>query len=108
MNAMKKRNLLEKIKTVINNFGQIVEGIINSILDNDYVEQVADERNSICSSCEHIDRKGDDCLAPGSQPCCSLCGCSLYFKTRSLSSECPAGKWKAVMTEEEEEKLNSK
>ena len=34
MNAMKKRNLLEKIKTVINNFGQIIEGIINSILGN--------------------------------------------------------------------------
>ena len=108
MNAMKKRNLLEKIKTVINNFGKILEGVINSILDDDYVEQVADERNSICSSCEQIDRKGDDCLAPGSQPCCSLCGCSLYFKTRSLSSDCPAGKWKAVMTEEEEEKLNLK
>jgi len=105
---MKKRNLLDKIKTIINNFTQIVEGIINSIIDNDYVEHVAEERNAICFSCEDIDHEGKDCLAPGSQPCCSLCGCSLYFKTRSLSSECPAGKWKALMTEEEEEKLNSK
>lgn len=108
MNEMKKRNLLEKIKTVLNNFGQIIEGIINSIINDSYVEKVSDERYNICFSCENIDHKGDDCLAPGSQPCCSMCGCSLYFKTRSLSSECPAGKWEAVMTEEEEEKLNSK
>jgi len=105
---MKKRNLLDKIKTIINNFTSIVEGIINSFIQDDYVEHVADERNAICFSCEDIDHEGKDCLAPGSQPCCSLCGCSLYFKTRSLSSECPAGKWRALMTEEEEEKLNSK
>jgi len=30
----------------------------------------------------------------------------LKFKTRSLSSECPQGKWSALMTEEQEEQLN--
>lgn len=85
-----------------------MEGVINSIIANDDVEYISEERNDICKSCEHLDVEGKDCLVSGSQPCCSLCGCSLYFKTRSLSSECPAGKWKALMTEEEEEKLNSK
>jgi len=108
MNEMKKRNLLNKIKAILSNLSGIAEGVINSIIVNDDIEKAAIERNDICKSCEHLDVKGEDCLVSGSQPCCSLCGCSLYFKTRSLSSECPAGKWKALMTEEEEEKLNSK
>lgn len=108
MNEMKKRNLLNKIKIILSNFSSIMEGIINSIIANDDVEYISAERNDICKLCEHLDVEGKDCLVSGSQPCCSMCGCSLYFKTRSLSSECPAGKWKALMTEEEEEKLNSK
>jgi hypothetical protein len=36
------------------------------------------------------------------------CGCSLSLKTRALSSECPLGYWKAVLSEEEEDKLNEK
>ena len=59
----------------------------------------------ICNRCTYLDLKGKSCLVPGTQPCCSECGCSLEFKTRSLSSECPKGKWKAWLTEEEEEKL---
>ena len=51
--------------------------------------------------------KGDDCLAPGTQPCCADCGCSLAFKVRSLSSECPKGFWDAVVTEEQEEIINN-
>ena len=43
---------------------------------------------------------------PGTQPCCSECGCSMGFKLRSLSSSCPIDKWKAVLTEEEEDELN--
>lgn len=37
-------------------------------------------------------------MAPGTQPCCSQCGCSLGFKLRAMETECPhpAGpKWKA-------------
>jgi hypothetical protein len=43
---------------------------------------------------------------PGTQPCCGICGCSLAFLQRSLSSSCEAGKWKAVLTEEEDDLLN--
>ena len=45
---------------------------------------------------------------PGTQPCCGLCGCSLAFKTRSLSSKCDIGKWIAEVTEEEEDVINDK
>jgi len=51
--------------------------------------------------------KNATCVVPGTQPCCNLCGCSLAFKTRSLSSECPDLRWHALLTEEEEDKLNA-
>jgi hypothetical protein len=51
-------------------------------------------------------------MVAGTAPCCNEklggCGCSLGFKTRSLSSECPKGHWKAELTQEEEDKLNEK
>ena len=46
-------------------------------------------------------------MAPGTQPCCSDCGCSLAFKVRSLSSDCPKAYWDAVATEEQEEQVMS-
>jgi hypothetical protein len=51
-------------------------------------------------------------MVPGTAPCCNEkhggCGCSLEFKTRSLSSDCPLNKWKAILTQEEEDKLKEK
>lgn len=60
----------------------------------------------ICNACPNINRDGAYCLIPGTQPCCSICGCKLAFKTRSLASECPRPQgalWKATMTQEEED-----
>jgi hypothetical protein len=88
--------------------GKILEGIKNSIFKNEHVEEIAATRDKICQECLDIDRSGDKCFAPGTQPCCGICGCSLQFLQRSLSSECEAGKWKAILTEEEEEELNKK
>jgi hypothetical protein len=98
------KNLIEVWK----NKGKILEGIVNSVFKRGDVEEVAQARHSVCNTCEHKDSVGKSCLAPGSQPCCFLCGCSLAFKTRSMSSECPDGRWKALMTDEEEEILNEK
>lgn len=98
------KNLIEIWK----NKGKILEGVLNSVFKKEHVEQIAESRIAICNSCPDIDNEGKECLAPGTQPCCSLCGCSLQFKTRSMSSECPAGKWVALMTEQEEEILNDK
>jgi len=99
---------MKSLIEVWKNKGQILEGILNSVFKKEDVESVALSRIEICNSCTDIDRDGKDCLAPGTQPCCSLCGCSLHFKTRSMSSECPAGKWKAMMSEQEEDILNDK
>ena len=86
------------------NKSQILEGIKNTVIKNQFVEEVSQERYGVCDNCPS---KGDKCAVPGTSPCCNECGCSLTFKTRSLSSECPLGKWHAVLTEEEEDKLDN-
>jgi len=93
-----------RLTDIWKNRSQILEGIKNAAIKNEFVEEIAQERNSICNDCTS---KGDKCAVPGTSPCCNECGCSLTFKTRSLSSECPLGKWQAVLTEEEEDKLNN-
>jgi hypothetical protein len=86
---------------------QIMEGIKNSIIRDNFVEKVAEERMMICHTCIRKDVDGKSCLVPGTAPCCNLCGCSLEFKTRSLSSACPDLKWKALISEEDEDKLDN-
>lgn len=104
---LKKRKMnIKKLLNAFKNLDQIKEGVLNTIFTKKEVEIIADERLKICLKCEHFDNQGSNCLAPGTQPCCSECGCSLAFKTRSLSSSCPKEKWSAWLTEEQEEKLN--
>jgi hypothetical protein len=89
-----------------------LEGITNSIFKKEDVEEIAQERMNICKDCPLFILHGEGCTVSGTHPCCNEtlggCGCSLSLKTRSLSSECPLGKWKAEMSEEEEDKLNEK
>ena len=87
--------------------GQILEGVKNNIFKKEHVEAIARQRNTICHMCIHIDHEGKKCAMPGTQPCCAECGCSLKFKTRSLSSECPKGFWSAELTEEEDDALSN-
>ncbi len=103
-----KKNIIQIWK----NKGQIVEGITNSIFKKEDVEEIAEYRMEICKKCQLYDTQGSGCMVPGTQPCCNEkaggCGCSLVFKTRSLSSDCPLNKWKAILSEDEENKLNEK
>lgn len=95
------------LKEIWKNRKQIIEGITNSIIRDQVVEDISKLRLDICNNC---DLKGDNCAVPGTAPCCNECGCSLAFKTRSLSSECPhpdGAKWKAIVSEEEEDKLDN-
>jgi hypothetical protein len=95
------------LKAIWENRKGILEGVKNSIIRDELVEDIARMRYDICDECEHIDNKGKECAVKGTQPCCAECGCSLQFKTRSLSSECPLGKWQAIATEEEEDELDN-
>lgn len=94
-----------KLLSAIKNIDQIYEGVKNNIFKSDDVEQVANERWAICQSCPSLDTTGRKCAAPGTQPCCSDCGCSLGFKLRALSSSCPLGQWKAVLSNELEQEF---
>jgi hypothetical protein len=99
---------MKSLITIWKEKGNILEGITNSIFSRQDVEIIADKRMFACNGCEHLDRKGSTCLVPGTQPCCSKCGCKLAWKTRALASECPIGKWKAEVTQEEEDMINKK
>lgn len=72
---------------------------------DEHVEAIYEDRRKVCDGCDDKDIEGDKCAMPGTQPCCKLCGCSLSLKLRSLSSACPAGKWQAVVNEQEEEMI---
>lgn len=101
-------NIFQKIKQIFQNRRKIAEGVKNSLFKKAEIEAVAFERLTICETCPLIDNEGSKCMIPGTAPCCSACGCKLNFKARSLSSECahPDGpKWKAKLTQEEEDKL---
>lgn len=91
------------LKQIWKNRKQILEGITNAVIRDEFVEDVARVRLEVCDQCPS---KGDDCVVIGTSPCCNECGCSLAFKTRSLSSECPLGKWQALTTEEHEDELD--
>jgi len=77
----------------------IWQGVINKLFKKDPIEVLYRERKAICMNCELVDRIGHSCVMPGTQPCCSDCGCSLGLKLRSPDSACthPDGpKWKEV------------
>ena len=95
------------LKSIWENRAKILEGVRNTILRDELVEDIARMRRNICDNCEYLDTKGKECAIKGTQPCCAECGCSLTFKTRSLSSDCPQGKWEAIATEEEEDALDN-
>lgn len=97
---------LKKYLDAFKNLDQITEGIKNNMFKKEHIEAVVTDRWKVCINCSLFDAKGDDCLAPGTQPCCSDCGCSLAFKMRSLSSECPKGYWQSLVSEETEELIN--
>lgn len=92
-----------RLKDIWINKRLIFEGVWNTIFRKRYVERIAAERMAICNQCEELDEEGTECAFTGTQPCCSECGCSLAYKTRSLSSACPYLYWRALEEEDEEE-----
>ncbi len=103
------------------NFLEIFEGWKNDILPSErikeLIKQVSEERMAICKTCIAYDETGQGCSIPLSQPCCnkhvkvnniSGCGCPLQKKTKCLSCKCPASKWIALSTEEQDELINNK
>lgn len=71
---------------------KILEGIKNSLIKSSYVDSIAADRLKICKACSNY---STNCVALVST-CCKICGCSLSFKTKSLSSSCPINKWPSI------------
>jgi hypothetical protein len=96
---------------IFKNRKQIWEGLRNNIFKQDHIEAIYEERMDICRHCEILDTVGEGCHVQGTSPCCDKnkggCGCSLALKLRSLSSDCPFNKWKAVVTPQEEDMIKS-
>jgi len=97
---------MSRIKEIWTNRKLIFQGIWNSIFRKRYIEKIAAERMAICYECDEFDVEGVDCAWKGTQPCCSECGCSLEYKTRSLSSSCPYEYWVALEEEEEDDEYS--
>lgn len=93
------------------NIKGILEGAWNSIFIRKEIEAIAKERDKICRGCsmnsDHAKRFNKyKTFRPDFH--CTVCGCDLHLKTRALSQECPLGKWKAHLSEEEEFELTKK
>jgi hypothetical protein len=82
-------------------FKEIVEGWRNYIFEDPKVEEIAKKRAAACSICPHAvmgswnQKMPDKTIQVIKGMKCSLCGCPLSAKCRSLDSECPILKWKA-------------
>ncbi len=96
---------INKLLAALGNLDQIAEGIKNRIFKNDDVEMIAKMRWQECKNCPLLDKEGKSCAVNGTQPCCSDCGCSISLKIRAMSSDCPKGRWQAIMTPQMEDEL---
>jgi len=90
---------------------KIYEGWRNKLIPPEkikkLIEKTAAERMSICNTCDYNSsvRKNYKTLRPDVH--CLDCGCTLSAKTRCLSCDCGLKKWLAVLTEDQEENINS-
>jgi hypothetical protein len=85
-----------KIEAFLRTVDQVLSGYFNLFFKNTRVEIISRARMTVCNNCPYMDKKGSTCMVPGTQPCCSRCGCNLEAKTRSLESSCPEKKWIAI------------
>ena len=95
--------MVKNLIRILKSRNQILEGVKNKLIKKEHIEEIAAERLAICKQCEFYN---GECAVPGTGPCCGDCGCSLDFKTRSLSSHCPQDKWFAVVSQKEEDQIN--
>lgn len=88
----------------------IIEGTYNKVITTKWIEEVAQERISICSSCEWYseNKKKQGYITHRPDYHCTDCGCNLSLKTRCMSCSCPINKWKEVVDEKDWEKIKLK
>ena len=70
----------------------ILKGATNNFVRTKVIEDIAKTRLEICNNCSS---KSTDC-APLIKSCCSICGCSLAWKSRVPEEACPDNKWPSL------------
>lgn len=92
-------------------FRGIIEGAWNSVFVKESIEKIALERTTICRGCSYNSdhqKKYNNYKTFRPDFHCTVCLCDLHMKTRAMSQECPKGKWKAQMSQEEEYEVTKK
>ncbi len=74
---------------MIKKLAEIAEGWKNLIDRDPEVEKIAEERLGLCLSCKYNNTSPE----LGMLSKCTLCGCVLEAKSRSLKSKCPINLW---------------
>lgn len=86
-----KKVKLKKIS--LSTLKKILQGLIAFIFKFKTSEVRFRKRYNVCKTCDKIDFTGKECYVKGTQPCCSVCGCSLALLLRSKDGECELKKW---------------
>lgn len=92
----------------------LLEGMKNSFLPaqqiKEEIEETSQERLAICNQCPYYSPNAKSAGYETNRPdvFCTNCGCNLHFKSRCLSCACPQDKWKAHITEGEEDILKKR
>lgn len=92
-------------------FRGLLEGAWNSVFVKESIEEVHKERLQMCEKCVYNstvmkEQTNYKTFRPDFH--CTLCGCNLDMKTRCMACECPIQKWRALISEEEENMITSK
>lgn len=87
----------------------ILEGIKNTVFPNESVERIAEYRLSVCATCNYHSNnaKSRGYITSRLDVHCTYCSCPLATKARALSKGCPINKWTAVLTADQQSRLDS-
>jgi len=82
------------MKYDLTKFGKIAEGWTNFVFQSKNVQELAEVRAKICSTCPFIKEMvvpitGMDSIKEARGMFCSKCGCPVSSKARVLAEECP-------------------
>jgi len=92
-----------KKKKITLKYNDIVDGFSYLVVKNSEVEKIAKVRAQICARCpfaEYLTNKPSNIAVNGKQYSikgmrCSVCGCALAAKVRSMNDQCPRERWQA-------------
>ncbi len=90
---------------------EIYEGWKNNLTPEKYLSEqivsISAQRLAVCRACPLNSIHAGPVNPLRFDEHCTKCHCTLAAKTKCLSCSCPISKWEAVITPEEEEKIEN-